>query len=469
MASWFPAQQLQREDRYVHWCQVRGGGQTSRARLVFSIEEALRLVSLPGENEGRVYYFRQVKIGNVSTRAGRQEWIDALQATLDELGSHAIHGDDPQAAAADAVFFRNHQEALEVVLARTLRRELADLWFWPQVIGIAAPANRAEKVLAIIQRLSELPASWLAVAESVTAAIGSDDPVALLALLPPSTVYGWLQELVPGDAGPEHPRPVLLRGTMVGMLLRSMQALGSADPRVIWLASLAVVQAAPSELSTGAAVARARSTLQSLPAERKGPVREPVSLQTRILVDAAPVGEPTQAAGLYFLLNALRHLGIADALAKNSFAYERGLVAQIMQRLAWHAGVAACDPAWHWITSALSEIADANAPVQAGPELFPSNLRPASGKLCDLQYIARAWCVGVRQWCWQVGEITVREVVNRRGVVSLNRTDLDITLPLSSAEVRIRRAGLDIDPGWLPWFGKVVRFQYVGDEAAHAH
>ena len=27
-------------------------------------------------------------------------------------------------------------------------------------------------------------------------------------------------------------------------------------------------------------------------------------------------------------------------------------------------------------------------------------------------------------------------------------------------DLDIRRAGLDIDPGWLPWLGRVVRFRY---------
>jgi hypothetical protein len=26
--------------------------------------------------------------------------------------------------------------------------------------------------------------------------------------------------------------------------------------------------------------------------------------------------------------------------------------------------------------------------------------------------------------------------------------------------MRIRRAGLDIDPGWVPWLGRVVSFHY---------
>ena len=41
------------------------------------------------------------------------------------------------------------------------------------------------------------------------------------------------------------------------------------------------------------------------------------------------------------------------------------------------------------------------------------------------------------------------------------RTDLDVSLPLDQADIRVRRAGLDLDPGWLPWFGRVVRFHYL--------
>jgi hypothetical protein len=45
-------------------------------------------------------------------------------------------------------------------------------------------------------------------------------------------------------------------------------------------------------------------------------------------------------------------------------------------------------------------------------------------------------------------------------VFTVNRTDLDVSLALDDADVRIRRIGLDLDPGWLPWFGRVVRFHY---------
>jgi hypothetical protein len=583
MPTWFAARQLERSDRYVQRCRVRGGGHTSRARVSFCIEEALRLISLPGEHEGCVYYFREVSVANVSARASRQEWINAFQGVLHDLATHAIHGSDPRAATANAVVFRNYQEALEILLARILRREPIDHWYWPQVSGAATEASRAEKVLAVTERLKELPGSWLGTADSVIAAVGRGDPVTLLTMLPLPTANQWLQELAPRYIASTRPRPVHLHQTAADMLLRAVATLGSADPRVLWLASLAVVQAAPSELSAGTVVNRARATLQRVAEERGASVRGPVvqgltrtptarsdftesatdgfsqaetlryderqhptglrfvdkegepaaigpsaasppdsggarrplaelplhitskglvtgearavpadheriergspadaptdsttaetteTCSPVVFADRLSLGEPTRAAGLYFLLNALRRLGIAEALTAHPATAEQGLVAHIMKHLALHAEVEAGDPVWRWINSSLSQVVPADAPVPAGPELFPSNLRATSRDSFDAEYFSRVWCVAVRRWCWRRGGITVREVVSRGGLDSLNRTDLDVTLPLSSADLRIRRVGLDLDPGWLPWFGKVVRFHYVWDEAANVH
>jgi hypothetical protein len=40
----------------------------------------------------------------------------------------------------------------------------------------------------------------------------------------------------------------------------------------------------------------------------------------------------------------------------------------------------------------------------------------------------------------------------------------DLTWPPVSADIVLRRAGWDIDPGWLPWIGRVVRFHYDGPD-----
>jgi hypothetical protein len=64
--------------------------------------------------------------------------------------------------------------------------------------------------------------------------------------------------------------------------------------------------------------------------------------------------------------------------------------------------------------------------------------------------------------------MSAREVVTRGGRVWLTRAELDVTLPHDAVDIRIRRSGLDVDPGWVPWlgpFGRVVRFHYR--HAAH--
>jgi hypothetical protein len=39
---------------------------------------------------------------------------------------------------------------------------------------------------------------------------------------------------------------------------------------------------------------------------------------------------------------------------------------------------------------------------------------------------------------------------------------LDLDLPLAAVRVEVRRVALDIDPGWVPWLGRVVTFRYRG-------
>jgi hypothetical protein len=52
-------------------------------------------------------------------------------------------------------------------------------------------------------------------------------------------------------------------------------------------------------------------------------------------------------------------------------------------------------------------------------------------------------------------------VVSRPGRVAVTRTHVDVLFGHQQADPRVRRAGLDLDPGWLPWFGRVVQFHYL--------
>lgn len=55
----------------------------------------------------------------------------------------------------------------------------------------------------------------------------------------------------------------------------------------------------------------------------------------------------------------------------------------------------------------------------------------------------------------------VRAIVRRRGVVTADPGWIEVALDPDDVSVDLRAAGLDLDPGWLPALGCVVRFSYV--------
>jgi hypothetical protein len=52
------------------------------------------------------------------------------------------------------------------------------------------------------------------------------------------------------------------------------------------------------------------------------------------------------------------------------------------------------------------------------------------------------------------------ELIRRRGQICATRGWIRVVLPADSADVTVRAAGLDLDPGWVPWLGVVVEYRY---------
>jgi hypothetical protein len=135
-----------------------------------------------------------------------------------------------------------------------------------------------------------------------------------------------------------------------------------------------------------------------------------------------------------------------------------------MMRLAAYANVEPSDPILNWLDGEIDGSNEAFALLQLGSMAWPAIMGGAPRGNLDPQYVVRAWALAVRRWCWRAGRLSVREIVNRRGWVVSSRTDVDVSLALEDADVRLRKIGLDIDPGWLPWFGCAVRFHYLRGE-----
>ena len=50
--------------------------------------------------------------------------------------------------------------------------------------------------------------------------------------------------------------------------------------------------------------------------------------------------------------------------------------------------------------------------------------------------------------------------LEQRAQLWASETHLDLDLETTSIDLALRLSGLDLDPGWVPWLGRVVRFHY---------
>src|SRR4051794_40847764 len=167
-----------------------------------------------------------------------------------------------------------------------------------------------------------------------------------------------------------------------------------------------------------------------------------------------PVGDVTHHAGLLFLLNAA-----VDAAMPETLFDDPELAgihsSELLARLAL----------------SLVDIADDDPAVLAFAGSDATRLRPGwsyrslpPDALHRIETHAGAWAAAtaarLRRYDADRLEATA-DLVCRNGRIEREQGWVDVHLALVDVDVDVRLAGLDIDPGWVPWVGSVVRFRYA--------
>jgi hypothetical protein len=88
--------------------------------------------------------------------------------------------------------------------------------------------------------------------------------------------------------------------------------------------------------------------------------------------------------------------------------------------------------------------------VRRAPE-FPFDMNP----------LALALALGAHRLCRRQTGFGLKTLVRRPARVAITDTHVDVFFRPGEADVRIRRAALDVNPGWIPWFGRIVSFHYT--------
>ncbi|MEC5385351.1 hypothetical protein VVD49_06425 [Uliginosibacterium sp. H3] len=184
-----------------------------------------------------------------------------------------------------------------------------------------------------------------------------------------------------------------------------------------------------------------------------------------------PLFARSTSAGLFFLLPVLVRLGLVQWAESNGhdagqfasrvlvMALRRLRVAEDEPTLAVLGSMVSMSPSGVVASTAPASWADA---LLRSPQAQPAaSLVAALAAATTIDAQAQVWLCAARRWLRRAGGIGLASLVLRPGRVGSTPTHIDIYFSVNAIDMRVRRAGLDIDPGWLSWLGKVVSYHYV--------
>jgi len=480
--------------------------------------DALRVAST---DEDRFLLVRRLALGVIAGHAPAPHWQARAVARLRALRARALHAATPGAAVADAVWFASRDEARMLLLLELAAGRHPAAWFWRLAVpewkgqglsgwlpALTVPA-RAEPRAALFLARALVPMTRLGAVDALLASLadGATPPSRTRAGPPPhfedvadrrvgnppeleSAAVERLLACLPADvraivwdrlARAEVSRPARFHLARLALLhvapeIGGQQALldaltgnvltmAEAGSRSRLLARVPTKQAA-STPGVGNAVPgagrhdpdptepkRAAAALPaSVPADMSdtAPVYDTISNQIAVppTADLISVGIRREfaspLAGVFLLVVPLARLGLPEWLVRlpdpEYARFPRVLLRYIaMRHIVQRRPVPTDDPVLRLLDT-----------EGGGP--------PAT--------TLAAWRVGLDRYLRRAAQRRLADVVCRPGWLSVTEDRVTIRYPLAAADLALRRRALDVDPGWVPWLGWVVRYQFRDEAVA---
>jgi hypothetical protein len=473
------------------------------------LEDALRTASLPDAGGSRLLLVRFLSLGRFRANAAPASLALLIEKHIRECGARAVFAQDPAAPLASAVYFRDEVEPYIILAVRLAKHERIDDWFWPLAVrGWNSGMPRDDAFRMLLAGVYQAEAAWAGVLSlmrvllnegalsPLLASLRGQDGAALLG------VFGWSASSV-ARATAAWPRADS-RGFAIPADWRTVAAKwirswGGEDLRSLWLAGVLSILAARENgqaftglvfaamhearrvigaflaadcATTGdftsekSAAQKATDTHLSLEApiqSVKGRDRTSAKSAAQTATDrdagfetlnqsfegrnesttspliADPVVEKglTFFGGLFFVIAAMQRAGLPDWLQSRPEMAQWDFPALILCAIARRLRAPEDDPVLVALSCSAQDI-----PAEVDAEV-------------------RIWIPILRRWCRCVARIGLHSLICRPGRIRFTETHIDVAFRAADADIRVRKAGLDIDPGWTPWLGRVVHFHYL--------
>ncbi|KQP37386.1 hypothetical protein [Pseudorhodoferax sp. Leaf274] len=482
--------------RTVRHLRLKAPRAEQARRLLPVLEDALRCASLGDGEDARLMVVHRLALGPVAAGISAQALSRLIEQRSAEAVRHWVDAAHATADTAGCVAFRGALDARVQLALRLLHGQPCSAWYWPAAVPeYRAQADAATNLRALARAVAGWPEARSALPAWLAAAAHAGHAAALAQAIGPVLGPALVQQSglgpVPGPApvrqaglGPVTAPPTGTAarrpdGPPARRDPRAHQAAPAPGPRAPlppWLHH-ALRLAPPSRLPPPPAVPETAPMPPDLAAPSGSPAPVPAvaapttptrgrrrpsappraqEQQTRRAAGAPDAPAPGRAAmralqplaqppwlehtacgGLLFLLPVLQHLQWPqwlDTQPPESAARHTAAVLHLaLRRLA----APPDDPLW---------------------QLAPPTTEPPA-----LQARHAAWLASARRWLHRAGRLGLVTLARRPAHVALTATHVDLYFRLDQTDLRLRRLGLDLDPGWLPWLGRVVRFHYGED------
>ncbi|HWV14424.1 MAG TPA: hypothetical protein VN030_03250 [Cellvibrio sp.] len=238
--------------------------------------------------------------------------------------------------------------------------------------------------------------------------------------------------------------------------ITSVDALGPATIAPVGIEVQAAHRKAVDSLQDSASENTTRFSSQALDAEASTAVeRESLPLENNLGNSKAySLGSAdfiTRAGGFFYLINALRPLVSAEFLAsQSSVSHLQASGWQWLFDCAWllanRTGQTLDTPLLRFIAS-MAGCEDENSLLESESGFLSVEAQNLFAQL-EQRFDEKPF--------WLAGDFLACPAQ-----VSVDASHIDIFYSLSSVRLDIRLVGLDVNPGWVPWLGRVVTFHYV--------
>jgi hypothetical protein len=225
----------------------------------------------------------------------------------------------------------------------------------------------------------------------------------------------------------------------------------SAETRTVTIES----DGDPSGIATGLMVHELDQQLQT------GPAPEPSDLSRQKVNDGKTPSLPidlrrralTGAGGLLFLVHVVNALGLPEEIAGHEVLGARPFFWVMHQLALTLRALPPTDPAALAFAGLSPETIPPSEEETPASELETAALAGMAGRIVE----HLRWLLELED---DSAEMLLEFVCDRRAEVVTDPGWIELRFSLDEVSTEIRRAGLDLDPGYVPWLGVVMRFIY---------